>query len=359
MAQFPALPPRRPVSIKEVALRANVAVGTVSNVLNHPERVAPAKRDAVLRVIEELGFVRNDAARQLRAGSSRTIGLIVLDAGNPFFTDLARAAEDEAARQGNLVMLGNSGHDAAREARYIDAFEEQRVLGLLLSPVGDLNERLDVLRARGVTTVLVDRLEDADRYSSVAVDDVAGGYLAVRHLLDQGRRRIAFIGGPASIRQVADRRRGAEAAVAECSDASLEVVEQDALTVLQGRAAGDQLSGRSRRLMPDGIFCANDLLALGVLQALAMLRSLRVPDDIALVGYDDIGFAASAVVPLSSIRQPTELMGRTAIELLNQELASPGSRRQVIFPPELVVRGSSVTALDPEPDTDGLLTGRL
>jgi LacI family transcriptional regulator len=92
---------------------------------------------------------------------------------------------------------------------------------------------------------------------------------------------------------------------------------------------------------------------------LAMLRSLRVPDDIALVGYDDIGFAASAVVPLSSIRQPTELMGRTAIELLNQELASPGSRRQVIFPPELVVRGSSVTALDPEPDTDGLLTGRL
>jgi LacI family transcriptional regulator len=209
-----------------------------------------------------------------------------------------------------------------------------------------------------VTTVLVDRLEDADRYSSVAVDDVAGGYLAVRHLLEQGRRRIAVIGGPASIRQVADRRRGAEAAVAECSGASLEVVEQDALTVLQGRAAGDQLSGRSRRLMPDGIFCANDLLALGVLQALAMLRSLRVPDDLALVGYDDIGFAASAVVPLSSIRQPTELMGRTAIELLNEELASPGSRRQVIFPPELVVRGSSATDLDRAPETDGLLTGR-
>jgi LacI family transcriptional regulator len=356
MPQLPS-PTGRPVSIKEVATRAGVAVGTVSNVLNHPERVATARRDAVLRVIEELGFVRNDAARQLRAGHSRTIGMIVLDAGNPFFTDLARAAEDEAARQGNLVMLGSSGHDAAREARYIDAFEEQRVLGLLLSPVGNLGNRLEVLRSRGVPTVLVDRTEAENRFSSVAVDDVAGGYLAVQHLLEQGRRRIAFIGGPGTIRQVADRHRGAQAAVAECEGAFLEVLEQDALTVLEGRSAAERLGGRTAQRMPDGIFCANDLLALGVLQALAMLGPVRVPEDVALVGYDDIGFAASAVVPLTSVRQPTELMGRTAIELLNQELAVPGTRRQVLFRPELVVRASSGAASGGSPAAARQLTG--
>jgi LacI family transcriptional regulator len=333
----------RPASITEVARRAGVAVGTVSNVLNHPERVAPAKREKVLTVIRELGFVRNDAARQLRAGQSRTIGLIVLDAGNPFFTDVARSAEDEAMKRGNLVVLGNSGHDPVREARYIDSFEEQRVLGLLISPAGAILDRLDALRDRGVIPILVDRMEDPDKYSSVAVDDIAGGYLAARHLIDQGRRRLAYISGPGGIRQVADRLKGTEAAVAECQDASLEILEQDALTVLQGRTAGDYLIERGRDQLPDGIFCANDLLALGVLQALTMFRSIRVPDDVALIGYDDIDFAASAVVPLTSVRQPTELLGRTAIELLSEELDSPGKHRQVVFRPELVVRGSSVT----------------
>lgn len=333
----------RPVSITEVARRAGVAVGTVSNVLNHPERVAPAKREMVLKVIRELGFVRNDAARQLRAGHSRTIGQIVLDGGNPFFMDVARGAEDEAMKRGNVVVVGNSGHDPARESRYIDSFEEQRVLGLLISPVDSILDRLDALRKSGVVPILVDRREDPDKYSSVSVDDVAGGYLAVRHLIDQGRRRLTYVSGPARIRQVADRLQGAQAAVAEFPGVTLQVVERDALTVMQGRAAGEYLIDNGRNQLPDGIFCANDLLALGVLQALAMLRTIRVPDDVALVGYDDIDFASSAVVPLTSVRQPTELLGRTAIELLAEELDSPGKHRQVVFKPELVVRGSSVT----------------
>jgi len=345
----------RPVSITEVARRAGVAVGTVSNVLNHPERVAPAKLDLVLKVIRELGFVRNDAARQLRAGHSRTIGQIVLDAGNPFFMDVARGAEDEAMKRGNLVILGNSGHDPAREARYIDSFEEQRVLGLLISPVDAILDRLDALRDRGVVPILVDRMEDPEKYSSVAVDDVAGGYLAVRHLIDQGRRRLTYVSGPAGIRQVGERLKGARMAVAESPGVTLQVLECKALTVMQGRTAAEHLVQLGREQLPDGIFCANDLLALGVLQALTMLRSIRVPDDVALVGYDDIDFAASAVVPLTSVRQPTELLGRTAIELLGEELDSPGSHRQVMFSPELIVRGSSVAQLGAAPD-GGVLT---
>lgn len=335
----------RSASIKDVANHASVAVGTVSNVLNYPDRVSQRTKERVLRAIEELGFVRNDAARQLRAGHSRTIGLIVLDVGNPFFTSVVRAAEDAAALQGSAVLLGDSGHNASRESNYIDLFQEQRVQGLLISPVGDVTARIDQLRERGVPTVLVDRLADESKYSSVSVDDDAGGYLAARHLLDTGRRRLAFVGGPTSIRQVADRLQGAERAVKEEPDATLEVLDSDGQTVLAGRSVGDLLVERGRADLPDGIFCANDLLALGVMQSLTMTHRLRIPQDIALIGYDDIDFAISAVVPLSSIRQPTEALGRTAIELLAEELESDNpTHRAVIFTPELVVRQSTGAA---------------
>jgi LacI family transcriptional regulator len=332
----------RSASIKDVANHASVAVGTVSNVLNYPDRVSQRTKERVLRAIDELGFVRNDAARQLRAGHSRTIGLIVLDVGNPFFTSVVRAAEDAAALQGSAVLLGDSGHDAGREANYIDLFQEQRVQGLLISPVGDVTERLDLLRERGVPTVLVDRLADEDKFSSVAVDDDAGGYLAARHLLDTGRRRLAFVGGSTSIRQVADRLQGARRAVKEEPGATLEVLVSEGQTVLAGRSVGNMLVERERDGLPDGIFCANDLLALGVMQSLTMTHTFRIPEDIALIGYDDIDFAVSAVVPLSSIRQPTEALGRTAIELLAEEVEAQHPRhRAVIFTPELVVRQST------------------
>ncbi|MFC7850115.1 LacI family DNA-binding transcriptional regulator [Arthrobacter sp. NPDC057388] len=338
----------RAASIKDVANHAQVAVGTVSNVLNNPDRVSARTKDRVLKAIDELGFVRNDAARQLRAGHSRTIGVVVLDVGNPFFTSLVRAAEDAAAVNGSAVLLGDSGHDAKRESHYIDLFQEQRVQGLLISPVGDVADRLDALRQRGVPTVLVDRLAEEDRFSSVSVDDDAGGYLAARHLLDLGRRRLAFVGGPLSIRQVSDRLGGARRAVAEVDGAALEVLDSDGQSVLAGRGVGDSLVEREAGKMPDGIFCANDLLALGVMQSLTMMNGVRIPDDVALIGYDDIDFAVSAVVPLSSIRQPTEAIGRTAVELLTEELDAQHPRhRAVVFTPELVVRQSTAGAAAP------------
>lgn len=332
----------RPVSIKDVADRAQVAVGTVSNVLNHPDRVAERTRVRVTEAIADLGFVRNDAARQLRAGQSRTIGLIVLDIGNPFFSSLARAAEDSAAERGSTVVLGDSGHDVGREARYIDVFEQQRVQGMLISPVGDLTFRLEMLHSRAVPVVLVDRKDDLRIFNSVSVDDEAGGYLAVRHLLDGGRRRIAFVGAGSSIQQVADRMAGARRAIGEYPDASLEFVLAEAMTVLAGRAAGERIVQGGTPGMPDGIFCANDLLAIGVMQAVLLIGGLRVPEDLALIGYDDIDFAESAVVPLSTIRRPTGLMGRTAVELLLGEIDDANSaRRQVVFQPELIARGST------------------
>ncbi|NMO00064.1 LacI family transcriptional regulator [Gordonia sp. TBRC 11910] len=331
------------VSMREVAAAAGVSVGTVSNVLNSPGKVAESTVARVQAAIDELGFVRNDAARQLRAGRSRSVGLVVLDVGNPFFTDIARAAERRAAEHDLTVLLGTSDDDPARERSYVDAFDEQRVFGLLVSPVGDDLDRLAVIRDRGTPVVLVDRDGSGTGFDSVAVDDVAGGRLAVDHLLSAGRRRIAFVGGPASLRQVHDRLLGARAAVDDVTDASLEIIETPALSVLAGRAVGERVQRRDPADRPDAVFCANDLLAMGMLQALTMLGDVRVPDDVALVGYDDIDFAASAVVALTSVRQPTARIGSTAVDLLLAAVDA-GSRRppeNIMFQPTLVVRAST------------------
>jgi len=331
-------------SVKDVAALAGVSVGTVSNVMNRPEKVSAAVASRVQSAIAELGFVRNDAARQLRAGRSSSIGLVVLDVRNPFFTDLARGAEDRAAADGFSVILGNSDEKADREATYLDLFEVQRMHGVLISPFGDITPRLRQLRDRGIPAILVDRTSVDTSFSSVSVDDVAGGALAVGHLLAKGRRRIAFIGGPLEIQQVTDRLAGARIAVAAYPDASLEVIPIDGLTVIAGRSAGTGLVGRAPVDRPDAVFAANDLVAMGVLQALMMQGAdVRVPEQIALIGYDDIDFASAAVVPLSSIRQPSALIGRTAVEILLEEAAdSTLAPRQVVFQPELVVRESTL-----------------
>jgi len=330
------------VSIRDVALRAGVSVGTVSNAINRPSIVAATTVAKVQSAIDELGFIRNDAARQLRAGRSKTIGLVVLDVRNPFFTDVARGAEDQAAISGFTVLLGNSDESSLREATYLDLFDEQRVHGVLISPFDDITPRLVALRKRGIPAVLVDRSSGDESFSSVSVDDLEGGRMAVQHLIDIGRRRIAFIGGPMIIRQVTDRLAGARRAAAE-SDARLEVIDIDALSVLEGRRAGASIVARAVENRPDAIFAANDLVAMGVLQALMMQGvDVRVPDEIALIGYDDIDFASAAVVPLSSIRQPSALIGQTAVEILLDEAENPEARpRQIVFQPELVVREST------------------
>jgi len=326
-----------PVSIRDVALRAGVSVGTVSNVLNRPDKVSETATLRVLTAINELGFVRNDAARQLRAGRSRSIGLIVLDSGNPFFADLARGAQARATEAGLVIMVASTDGDADREHAYLDLFEEQRAFGVLISPHDVDPGRLEQLRSHGVPYVLVDKGANEPAVSSVTVDDVAGGRLAVQHLLRLGHRRIAVVGGAESISQVADRLLGARQSIAQVPGASLEEIATAELSVLAGREVGRDVAARLRADRPHAVFCVNDLLAVGMLQAFSLLGDVRVPEDIALIGYDDIAFAASTVVPLSSIRQPSALIGATAVDLLLAE-----GPKHVLFQPELVVRASTV-----------------
>ena len=332
-----------PVSIRDVAAHAGVSVGTVSNVLNRPEIVARTTRDRVHAAIKALGFVRNESARQLRAGRSRTIGLVVLDVANPFFTDVARGVEDEAAAAGLAVILCNTDEQLEKEQRYLELLEEHRVQGILITPVGDADRRLAPLQQRGTPVILVDSRSPSGRQCSVAVDDVLGGEAAMTHLLAEGHERISFVGGPVSLRQVADRRDGAVRALVRAGQAGdLEFIETSALNVAAGQRVGAEIAALPPRQRPTAAFCANDLVALGLLQEMTRHR-IRVPDDLAIVGYDDIEFAAAAAVPLSSVRQPRQELGRMAAQLLLEEaLGHEGHKhRQVIFQPELEVRQSS------------------
>jgi LacI family transcriptional regulator len=337
------VPIRSAAGVKDVAAAAGVSLGTVSNVLNRPELVSATTRARVEQAMESLGFVRNESARQLRAGSSRILAYLMLDAGNPFFTDVARGVEDAAREAGLSVFLCNSNEDAGREAEYLDLLEQQRVQGVLITPVDPDSSRLITLPARGTPVVVVDRAIDDGEHCSVAVDDVLGGEVALAHLIELGHTRIAYVGGPTNIGQVTDRRQGARQALERAGLPAGNLVElvTGALTVAEGRGAGQRLAGLPLERRPTAAFCANDLLALGLLQQCVSL-GLRVPEDLAIVGYDDIEFAAAAAVPLTSVRQPRQLLGKTAAELLLDESSNPDHEHQrVTFTPELVVRTST------------------
>ncbi|MDP9861734.1 MULTISPECIES: substrate-binding domain-containing protein [Streptosporangium] len=331
------------VSIKDVAARAGVSPGTVSNVLNRPEKVAESTRVRVEGAIRELAFVRHGSASSLRAGHSRTIGLSVIDIGNPFFTDVAAGVEEGASERGYAVILGNSSGDRLKEERNLLVFAEQRVRGVLITPAGANLAGLDRLREHGISVVLVDHPAERADQCSVAVNDVTGGALAVSHLLGGGAGRITYVTGPLTIRQCLDRRTGAERALAAAGrdpGEALVEIETDAMNARAGQAVAEKMI--SERRLPDAVFCANDLLALGMLRGL-LQAGVRVPEDVALIGYDDIDFASASAVSLSSIRQPTHRLGRAATELLLDECDNPESHahQQIMFQPELVVREST------------------
>lgn len=331
-------------SIREVAKQAGVSLGTVSNVLNHPEIVAEETRQRVQAVIETLGFVRNGSAHQLRAGHSRHLGLVVLDVTNPFFTEVARGVEDAANEAGYVVILCNSDDSQQKESRYLRVLEEQRPAGILITPVLNDVSYLQRLREQDIAVVLLDRPSRARGICSVAVDDVLGGELATRHLLELGHRRIAFVSGPLSVRQCADRRRGMRRAMKEAGldpDQATVEITAGAMNAAGGEKCVEALLSQERR--PSAAFCANDLLALGVMRGLNQ-RGVKIPAEMALVGYDDVEFASTLSPSLTSIRQPKYQLGRTAAELLLEEAGAENEHRhkQIVYRPELIARATTL-----------------
>lgn len=327
--------------IKDVALRAGVSLGTVSNFLNRPDRLASATRQRVSAAIDELGFVRNDSARQLRARRSRTVAYVVPDATNPFYADVQRGVTEAADRAGLTVFLCDCALDASRQAAFLELLDEQRVEGILISPVDAADPRIARLAARGTPVVLVDAA--SPQLCSVTVDDVLGADLAVSHMLERRHSRVAFVGGPPTAPQVADRLAGSRTALGRVRpELELLVIETGTSDIAAGRHAGSRLAGIPAGRRPTAAFCVNDLVAIGLLQQVVQL-GLTVPDDLAIVGYDDIDFAEAAAVPLTSVSQPRNQLGRVAAEMLLAEARGTTDHQhaQVAFAPELVVRASS------------------
>lgn len=333
---------RHTASVKDVATAAGVSLGTVSNVLNRPSRVSALTRARVEKAMADLGFVRNESARSLRVGQSDTLAYVMLDAGNPFFTDVAAGIERAADTDDLSLFLCNSDNSTEREAKHLAHLQQRRLQGILITPVDPESALLDEI-ARRTPLVIVDRTRKAEDFCTVAVDDRHGGRIATEHLIDQGHPKVAFVGGPLTTGQVADRYEGAQEAWREAGlpPEDLVLVPCAALTVAEGRAAGEQLAGIPQRRRPTAAFCANDLLALGLLQQ-TIRSGRRVPHDLAIVGYDDIEFAAAAAVPLTSVRQPRHELGRTAAALVIDESSNPAHvHQQVAFTPTLVARASS------------------
>ncbi|WP_033323713.1 LacI family DNA-binding transcriptional regulator [Actinomadura atramentaria] len=332
-------------SIREVARRAGVSVGTVSNVLNRPNIVAEATRDRVLAAIEELGFVRNESARRLRqgpddrpSGRARAFGVVVEDLTNPYASDVARGAELAFEEAGFETLWLSTDHSADRERRALELLAEQRAAGVLVSSVETGPDRIARWRESGMCVVLLDRA--GPDFCSAQVDHVAGGDIAAAHLLALGRDRMAFVTGVPEPQPVVERCEGAARTLAKAGAGELAVLTQDALSPTAGQRAARALVSMSP--VPTGVFCANDLLAIGVVNELVRLGA-RVPEDVAVIGYDDIELARSSAVPLTTIRQPRRELGWEAAELALAETAegSAHEHRQIVLRPELMVRESA------------------
>ncbi|WP_220131186.1 LacI family DNA-binding transcriptional regulator [Streptomyces sp. PT12] len=338
-------PPRaagRRAGIRQVAELAGVSMSTVSNVLNNPQLVASATRGRVRDAMERVGYVRNGAARRLRGAPSPVVGCVLLDTSNAHFAAVARGIEDRLAEDGCLLVQCSTDMRGEREARYLRLLEEQGVRGVIISPVAASLPELVRLGQRGTPVVLLDHPGDGAELCAVTVDDAAGGALAARHLLAAGQREVAFVRCGPPLRSLAERLAGVRAAFAEAGlDPGARVTE---IAVRATTAAGVAAEAIPRILAltprPDAVICGNDAAALGVYRGLRE-HGVAVPDDIGVVGYDDVDFAAELSPALTTVRQPAYDVGRAAADLL---LRSPGGghrHERVSFAPALVERGST------------------
>jgi len=331
------------VSIGDVAGAAHVSRATVSNFLNRPDVLSPSTRERVAEAIDRLGYIPSDAARKLISGDGGTIGYVALEFANPFAGLAADAIERRAATTGRTVLIANSAGLVQRQIEYLELFERKRVAGVIIAPATNLEPQLAQMRERGTPTVISGWRASSEDQPSVSADDARGGYLAAQHLLELGRTRIAFVGGPLTLTQVSERFDGASRAVRDTPGATLEILRADERDLTAGVAAGVEIATRGDQ-RPDGVFAVNDLVGLGIIRGLASC-GVRVPDDVAVIGFDGDDIAAVASTPLSSIGVRAELIGEIAFDLLIDAIGgrpdAHGSLQRVIEP-TLVVRDSTV-----------------
>lgn len=331
---------RRPTQY-DVAKRAGVSQATVSIIINNSSTISipDETRKRVLDIVEEIGYHPNALARSLRSGETHTIGLILPDSSNPYFAEMGHVIESEAFERGYSIVLCNTENDQNKERLYTEVLERKQVDGMIFVAAGDQTGSLKALIQKKMLVILVDRDFPNLNVDAVISDNYLGGHLATQYLVQLKHKRIACITGPSNINSSAKRVTGYQAALTESGiklDQNL-IVRGD-FHPESGRLAALNLLKLPNR--PTAIFACNDLMAVGVLRAAAEL-GLRVPEDLAVIGYDDIELASYTNPPLTTIKQPKLEIGRTVMEILVNRIKNKQSTRFFSsLPVSLVVRGS-------------------
>lgn len=329
------------VTIRDVASKAGVSINTVSRVLNDRPDVNEATRERVRGAIADLGYRPNSLARSLIRRSSRTIGLVVTDCTNPNSARQIRMVQQAMSKAGYAVLIFDTQEDGEQERSAIELLEENMVDGIIITPVGTAAGADLAALSQRVPVVLLNREpESGSGFDLVLNDNAAGAEAAVDHLIALGHTRIGYVTGSTNASTVRGRLQGYRAALSKAKlDFDESLIARAQITIEDAAAAARQLLEINDP--PTAILAYNDLMALGVLAALDDAR-LRVPHDVALVGYDDIIYAPYLQVPLTTVRQQTRRMGEEAARLLLERLHGAESAPQrLVLQPELIVRRSS------------------
>jgi len=328
-----------PVTMKEVAVEANVSIATVSRVLAGGNNVAKEVRQRVLEAVRNLDYHPNRLARDLRAGLRKLVGVIVPDLQNPFFPSVVHGVEEVLYAAGYTLVLGHSDGVAEREQSHMMVLRGEGAAGLILIPDNGPGANYDLLKGGDIAVVAVDRVPKGLQVDLVTTSNRTGTREATAHLLSHGHRRIGFIGGPENVSTAEERLAGYQEALR-----SAQVPIQDSLIIHSDlrQAGGAAAMVRLIELPnpPGAVLIANNLMTLGALQTIHE-RRLRIPEEVAVIGFDDMPWATSLNPPLTAIAQPVEEIGRTAAQMLLERFREPHRiARQVVLPTRLIVRSS-------------------
>lgn len=334
------------VTIKDIAREAGVSTATVSMVINHKDQaISDATRKRVQTVVRKNHFIPNAMAGSLVTRRTNTIGLIIPDIVNPFFPELARGAEDRARQSGSNVILCNTDEKPDQEGTYLAMLAKKMVDGIIFAHSVELSGTASAYQTARIPIILIDRDWDSENIKGkILVDNTNGAYMAVRHLLDQGYRSILHIAGPLKTQTARDRVEGYRKALAESGitfDAE-KVISGSYTTDWGSQAVRSILEDRNKYDKFDAIFCANDQIAIGAMMELKR-AGYRVPEQIGIIGFDDIHMASLTDPALTTVRQPSYEMGWKAVDLLLEFLDQPHEEvRKIILDTSLVIRDSSM-----------------
>lgn len=324
---------------QDVAQRAGVSIATVSRVLNDSPHVRPAVKRKVLRAIKALNYQPNRTAQRLRAKQSKVLSLIISDIQNPFFTAVVRGIEDVAYQNGYSLLLCNSDEDPEKEQLYVDVMRAEAVAGVIIASASEAEPHIDDLLDAHIPVVAIDRRIKDRRVDSVLVANTQGAYNAVAHLIALGHRRIGFIGLPLTRTMGRERYEGYQRALR----ANGLSVTRSYVRIADAKQHGGHdstLDLLTQAPHLTALFVANNLMTLGALEALRE-RGLKIPDDISIIGFDDMPWANLLQPPLTAIAQPTYAMGQKAAELLLERLQNPHQPiSHIQLDTTLIVRGS-------------------